>query len=134
MCESIAEDAEPDTLVLLKSVEEMIGVIKTQADCYNDARRRLVDEHLRKPNLSFANMPPIYMDNGNSGFNIDLLKEKLGILAARLRQIDEERTNAQIQTDAAFKQLNDENQHLREELAKIRAQYMIPSDSSLDNL
>lgn len=126
-----ADELEPDTMILLKSVEEMIGVIKTQANCYNDTRQRLVEEHLRKPTLSIAHCPDIYMDNGNARFNVDLLKKKLGVVAARLRQVQEERANARIQTDAAFKQLNAENQHLREQLAKIRKKYMIPSDSSL---
>lgn len=127
----LSDDPEPDTLILLKSVEEMIGVIKTQADCYNDTRRRLVDEHLQRPALSLVHCESLYMDNGNSRFDIGLLKEKLGIVAARLRQIDEERTNAQIQTDAAFKQLHAENKHLREQLEKLRKKYVVPSDSIL---
>ena len=121
---------DPDTYVLLKSVEGMMDLIQTQAEYYNDARKRLVDEHMKKPTLSIASQESFYIDSAYPGFDIALLRQKLGILAARLKQMSAERTDAQKQTEAAFKQLNAENQYLREELTKLRREYMIPRDES----
>ena len=124
------EPNDPDTYVLLKSVEGMMDLIQTQAEYYNDARKRLVDEHLKRPQLSIDNHEPFYIDSAYPGFDINLLKQKLGILAARLKQMSAERADAQKQTEAAFKQLNSENQYLREELTRLRKEYMIPKDDA----
>lgn len=124
------EPKDPDTYVLLKSVEGMMDLIQTQAEYYNDARKRLVDEHLKKPALSISSQEPIYIDSSYPGFDISLLRQKLGILAARLKQMSTERADAQKQTEAAFKQLNAENQYLREELTRLRREYMIPKDDA----
>jgi hypothetical protein len=47
----MSDEMVPDTFVLLKSVEGMLNLVETQAQLYGDARRRLVDEHLKSVQL-----------------------------------------------------------------------------------
>lgn len=120
--------SNPDTYALLKSVEGMMDLIQTQAKYYNDARQRLVDEHLKKPTLSIAESEPFYVEPAYTEMDLNDLKHKMAVLAARLKQLSIERDHARQQTEAAFKQLQDENRHLREELTRLRREYIIPKD------
>lgn len=115
-------NSEPcaDAQVLLKSLEGMMELVETQACCYNDVRKRLVEAHLSQPNLSVDQIDAFFIDGQVPGFNMAVLRQKLGTLAGRLRQVTSERANAQRQTEAAIQHLNDENQYLREELMKLR--------------
>lgn len=110
-----SEDVNADTQVLLKTIEGMMNVINTQASLYNDTRKRLVEEHLKRPNLEISKAESYYIGSSYQG-----LGQKLGILNSRLKQLKEERENAHEQTEKAFKQLQDENSNLREELTKLR--------------
>lgn len=109
------EDVNADTQVLLSTIEGMMNVINTQASLYNDTRKRLVEEHLKKPSLEISKAESYYIESSYQG-----LGQKLGILNSRLRQLKEERENAQLQTEKAFKQLQDENSNLREEVTRLR--------------
>lgn len=109
------EDVNADTQVLISTIEGMMNVINTQASLYNDTRKRLVEEHLKKPNLEISKAESYYVESSYQG-----LGQKLSILGSRLRQLKEERENAQLQTEKAFKQLQDENSDLREEVTRLR--------------
>lgn len=111
----VKEDVSADTQVLLTTIEGMMNVINTQANLYNDTRKRLVEEHLKKPSLEISKAESFYVESSYSG-----LGQKLSVLGSRLKQLKEERENAQEQTEKAFKQLENENSHLREELTKLR--------------
>jgi hypothetical protein len=126
--QDISDDApeqNPDTYVLLQSVEGMLDLIETQATYYNDARKRLVERHLYQPKLSIVTLDPIYVAPETDH---RLWKEKMKVLSARLRQLGNEREAAQRDTQAAFEELKDENQHLRDELTRLRKEYMIPRE------
>ena len=109
------EDVNADTQVLISTIEGMMNIINTQASLYNDTRKRLVEEHLKKPNLEISKAESYYVESSYQG-----LGQKLSILGSRLRQLKEERENAQLQTEKAFKQLQDENSDLREEVTRLR--------------
>lgn len=126
------EGNNPDTYVLLKSVEGMMDLIQTQAKYYNDARQRLVEEHLKKPTLSFVESDPFYVEPAYTEMDLNELKKKMAILAARLKQLSMERENARQQTETAFEQLRSENRYLREELTRLRREYLIPKDKEFD--
>jgi hypothetical protein len=114
-----------DTIVLLKSVEGLLDIVQTEASVYRDARRRLVDARVKRASLSIAAGDAFYVEPTRSGPDLGLMRRKLGRLGTRLRQLGGEREAANVETDAAFKQLTDENEHLREELTQLRAKFLI---------
>jgi hypothetical protein len=120
------DELAPDAFVLLKSLEGMLDLVQTQASFYGDARKRLVDAHIRSPTLTFVQGDKFYIQPSR---DLRLLSEKMRVVAARLRQLEAERDNAKIITEAAFAQLQDENEHLREELTRLRQQELTPQQT-----
>jgi hypothetical protein len=116
-----------DTFVLLKSVEGLLDVVQTEGSVYCDARRRLVDSRVRKPNLLIATGDMFYV--APTRVDLHLLHRKLGRLGARVRQLGGEREAARVETEAAVKQLSHENEHLREELTRLRAKLLNLADN-----
>jgi hypothetical protein len=113
----------PDKFVLMKSLEGMLDLIQQQAVLYKDTRKRWVDAHLRKPTLSISQGDTFYIPPSR---DLRVLNEKMRTVGARLRQLGSERENAKLLTNAALKQLQDENEHLRRELTKLRQQALLP--------
>ncbi|KAK8877840.1 hypothetical protein M9Y10_004603 [Tritrichomonas musculus] len=127
------EDVSADTQVLLTTIEGMMNIINTQASLYNDTRKRLVEEHLKKPNLEISKAESFYIGSPYKGPDLKSLGEKLKVLRSRLKQMSDERTSAQEETEKAFKHLNDENYLLREELTKLR-KILYSTNSKIDDV
>jgi hypothetical protein len=116
------EAMNPDKYVLIKSVEGMLDLIQKQGALYKDTRKRWVDAHLHRPILTLSQGDTFYVPPSR---DLRVLNEKMRAVGGRLRQLGSERENAKRLTEAAFKQLHDENEHLRCELKKLRQQILL---------
>jgi hypothetical protein len=125
--EKESEERDANTVVLLKSVEGMMNVIQTQANVYKDLRKHVVDHHIGKRELAISGVESFCVSGALNNIDLVLFYEKLGVLSARLRQLEMERSNAIKETEEAFKQLNAENERLREELTSVRGQLLLRS-------
>jgi septin family protein len=110
----------PDTYVLLQSVEGMLDFIQTQAAYYNKARTRLVEKQVQQSELSFAAQPPVDLPPTPTETDPRIWKQKMKNLSARLKQFGNERSAVQRETQNALERLRSENEHLKSELSKLR--------------
>ena len=121
---SANEEVNADTQILLSTIDGMLNIITTQANLYNETRKKLVEQHLKKKSLGISDINEIYLEPTYSGPDLKLLGKRLHILGDRIKQMNEEKLAAQRQTENAFRQLNEENARLRKELADLRKGYI----------
>ena len=119
-------EVSADTQVLLGTIEGMMKIINAQAEIYNDTRKRLVEEHLRRPALSYVKADSFDIKPSQTGPDLKMLGQKLSLLGARIKQMNDEKAKAQEQTENAFKQLNTENSDLKDELSRLRKMMYSP--------
>ena len=119
-------EVSADTQVLLGTIEGMMKIINAQAEIYNDTRKRLVEEHLRRPTLSYVKADSFDIKPSQTGPDLKMLGQKLSLLGARIKQMNDEKAKAQEQTENAFKQLNTENSDLKDELSRLRKMMYSP--------
>ena len=88
-------EVSADTQVLLGTIEGMMKIINAQAEIYNDTRKRLVEEHLRRPTLSYVKADSFDIKPSQTGPDLKMLGQKLSLLGARIKQMNDEKAKAQ---------------------------------------
>lgn len=125
-------ELSPDAYALSEVIKQLLPLLNGSCELYSDLRQRFVEQKLKQFHFSIHSEVIADVEPNSSQFNfgnMDKLKESLIKIAVQLKQFKVENANAKIQQDLAVKQLQNENQSLREELSSLRQAQFVGSSS-----
>ena len=125
-------ELSPDAYALSEVIKQLLPLLNGSCELYSDLRQRFVEQKLKQNHLSFHSEVIADFEPNSSGTNfgnMDKLKASLVRMAAHLRQVKTENTNAEFQHAQAIKQLQNENESLRSELSSMRQAQFVGSSS-----
>lgn len=125
-------ELSPDAYALSEVIKQLLPLLNGSCELYSDLRQRFVEQKLKQFHFSIHSEVIADVEPNSSQFNFgnkDKLKESLIKIAVQLKQFKVENANAKIQQDLAVKQLQNENQSLREELSSLRQAQFVGSSS-----
>ena len=112
--------SEIDTYVLIKSIEGLLNLVKTQTKCYNELREMCIECKKQKTNLAFFDGDVVEIEQNYIVPDLNKLKNDLSQLKFIISQMNKESVNTKTQTDSVIRQLQAENQELKDEIKRLR--------------
>lgn len=122
----------PDAYALSEVIKQLLPLLNGSCELYSDLRQRFVEQKLRQNHFSIQSQVIADFEPNASEVNSDYmnkLKEALARTAAHLRQLKTENVNTEIQKQETMKQLQSENENLRNELSNARRAQFVGSSS-----
>ena len=106
--------------VLKSIIPELLELLSNQTELYSDTRKKLVENQIKKHNYTLNTNILIDIPPSLDGFAIDRLRKLIQTVSSRLKQVQNERENANVQVEKMKEQLINENNYLKDELSVYR--------------
>ena len=106
--------------VLKSIIPELLELLSNQTELYSDTRKKLVENQIKKHNYTLNTNILIDIPPSLDGFAIDRLRKLIQTVSSRLKQVQNERENANVQVEKMKEQLINENNYLKNEISVYR--------------
>lgn len=127
------DEMSPDAYALAEVVKQLSPLLNESFELYSDVRRKLVDQCMRKPKLTFtssvvADCAP--SDEPHNTADYEKIRQAMIVLKSQLRQLEAERKGSIQAAANALAQYKSENEALYKQLSEYRMKEAMETDSS----